>query len=172
MKALRCLVALLVLVTLAGCANSPLFRPDEAQDVTALLANYRRAAMAGVEEQQRELAAAQVAHEKAPTDVTRLGLALAMLLPQISSHDDARLQSLLNGVSAPSGERASPRYDLAQSLLALIAERQRAQREDQRKQDQLARQLREEKRRSEEMQQKIESLRAIDRDLRGKRRIP
>lgn len=172
MKRLCCLVALLALTMLAGCANAPLFGPDEAQEVAGLLATYRRAATTGAEEQQRELAAAQAAHEKAPTDVTRLGLALAMLLPHVSSHDDARLQSLLNGVSAPQGERTSPRYDLAQSLLALIAERQRAQREDQRKQDQLARQLREEKRRSEEMQQKIESLRAIDRDLRGKRRVP
>lgn len=55
------------------------------------------------------------------------------------------------------------------ALRSAVGECQRAQRDDQRKLDQFARQLREERRRNEEMQQKIESLLAIDRDLRMRR---
>lgn len=170
MTAMRYLLAVLAMA-MAGCTG-PLLRPDEAQEVAALLATYRDAAATAADEQRRELATAQAAYDKEQTDVTRLGLALAMLLPQVAARDETRVQSLLAGVSAAGGDAASARYDLAQTLLAIVAARQRAQREDQRKLDQLARQVREEKHRNEELQQKIESLRAIDRDLRGKRRIP
>lgn len=137
-----------------------------------MLADYRRAAAMTAEEQRRELGVAQAAFDKAPGDAARLGLALAMLLPQAGSRDDVRVSGLLTGVAAPAAGRVSARYDLAQTLLSMVAERQRAQREDQRKQDQMAHQLREERRKSEEMQQKIESLRAIDRELRLRRAKP
>jgi hypothetical protein len=156
-------VAALVLaaVMLTGCAG-PLFRPDEAQEVAGLLADYRRVAALPADEQRRQVLAAQAAYDKAPSDATRLALALAMLLPQVSVRDEARLQALLGSVAAGTGGHASARYDLAQTLLAFVAASQR-------KQDLLAHQLREERRRGEEMQQKIESLRAIDRDIRSRR---
>lgn len=162
MTGARLLVALLLAaLLLVGCAGSP-FRPDEAHEVAGLLADYRRAAALPGDEQRREVAAAQAAYDKAPSDATRLALALAMLLPQVPARDDARLQSLLGTIAAGTGGLASARYDLAQTLLTLVAERQR-------RQEQLAHQLREERRRGEEMQQKIESLRAIDRDIRSRR---
>ena len=118
--------------------------------------------------------------------MTRLNLALAMLLPRASWRDDTRLQSLLGGIEAAPDEQRSARSDLAQFLLGLVAERQRelgddqrtldqfAQqlRDDQRKLDHLAQQIREERRKTEEMQQKIESLRAIDREMRLRRKEP
>jgi hypothetical protein len=162
MTGARFIAALLAASALAGC-GTPLFRPDEAHEVAGLLANYRSAGALPAEDQRRELAAAQAAYDKAQNDSTRLALALAMLLPQsAAARDETRLQSLLGAVSAGTGGRASARYDLAQTLLALL------QRE-QRKQDQLAHQLREERKRGEEMQQKIDSLRAIDRDIRSRR---
>jgi hypothetical protein len=161
MKTARSHVAVLATLALVGC-DSPLFRPDDATEVAGLLASYRRTASATAEEQRHELALAQAAYEKTPNDSTRLAFALAMMQPQSASRDDARLTTLLAAVSAGSGDRASPRYDLAQTLLGLI------QRE-QRRQEQTARQLRDERRHNDEMQQKIESLRAIDRDIRSRR---
>ncbi len=169
MKALRLALALLAVLA-AGC-GSQLFRPDEAREVAALLDRYRLAAAATADEQRRDLAAAQAAYDKQSGDAARLALALALLLPQVA-HDDARVEALLGAVPAGTGGQASARYDLAQTLLALVAERQRLQRDDLRKQEQLSHQLREERRRTEELQQKIESLRAIDRDLRSRRSAP
>jgi hypothetical protein len=48
----------------------------------------------------------------------------------------------------------------------------RAQRDEQRKGDSLSQQLREERRKLEEAQQKIDSLRAIDRESRMRRKSP
>lgn len=169
MKALRLALSLLVVLT-AGC-GSQLFRPDEAREVAGMLDHYRRTAAATPDEQRRDLVAAQAAYDKTPGDAARLALSLALLLPQ-ATHDDARVEALLGAVAAGSGGQASARYDLAQTLLVLLTERQRLQRDDLRKQEQLSHQLREERRRSEELQQKIDSLRAIDRELRSRRSTP
>lgn len=164
MNALRVLAAA---VLLAGCVSlQP--RPDETREVASLLADYRRVATLPAEEQRRAAAAAQQSYDKAADDATRLGLAMALLLPHAQTRDDARAQALLAAVTPGSEGAPSPRYDLAQTLLSLIAERQRQAREDQRRLEALGRQAREDRRRSEEMQQKIESLRAIDRDFRRK----
>jgi hypothetical protein len=95
-----------------------------------------------------------------------------MLLPRAPWRDDARVQLLLGGIEAAPDEQHSARYDLAQLLLRLLSERQRAQRDEQRKVDQLVIQLREERRKTEDMQQKIEALRAIDREMGMQRKAP
>jgi hypothetical protein len=154
----------LAAVLLAGCAN-PLLRPDEAHEVAGMLAHYRSVAVAPADEQRRDIAAAQATYEKTANDATRLTLALALLLPHAPARDDARVQALLGAVAPATGGSPSARHDLAQTLLALVVERQR----EQRKSDQLAHQLREERRKADDMQQKIESLRAIDRDMRSRR---
>ena len=170
MKRLRALSAVLALL-LAGCAGTP-SPPDEAREVARVLANYRRLATLKTEEQRREFNAAHLDHERMANDTTRLNLAVTMLLPQVPWRDDARVQSLLGAIPTAPGEQPSARHDLAQLLLRLVAERQRVQRDDQRKADQLAHQLREERRKIEEMQQKLESLRAIDRETRRRRKAP
>ena len=168
---LRSLAATLALVLIAGCTGIPP-AADEAQEVAGMLANFERLAALKTEDQRHEFATAQAAHEKAPTDATRLNLALMMLLPRAPWRDDARVHSLLGGIESASTERRSARHDLAQLLLRLVAERQRTQRDEQRKAEQLSQQLREEKRKAEEMQQKIDSLRTIDRETHIRRKAP
>ena len=178
MKRLCTLAAVVVIALLAGCASipPPYPPPDEAHEVAVMLASHERLATAKTEEQRSELNAAQTAYERTPNDTTRLSLALAMLLPRTygygAGRDDARIQSLLRGIEAAAGERHSARHDLAQLLLRLLAERQHAQRDEQRKVDQLVQQLNEERHKTEELQQKIESLRAIDREIRMRRKAP
>jgi outer membrane murein-binding lipoprotein Lpp len=159
------------LLLIAGCASVPP-PPDEAQQVAMALANYAHLSGQKAEEQRREFNAALTAHERAANDTTRLNLALAMLLPHAPWRDDARVQLLLNTVEVAPGEKNSPRRNLARLLLAQVAERQRAQRDEQRKAEQLATQLREERRKLDEVQQKIDSLRAIDRETRPPRKGP
>lgn len=171
MTRLRLPSAILAMALVAGCTGIPP-APDEAQEVAGMLAGYERLATSKPEEQRREFVAAQAAHERAANDTTRLNLALAMLLPRAPWRDDARVQSLLGGVeAAPDGQR-SARHDLAQLLLKLVAERQRAQRDEQRKTDQIVQQLREEKRKNEDLQQKIDSLRTIDRETYMRKKTP
>lgn len=171
MKRAGLLAAAAVVALTAACAvlQPP---PDEAREVAATLAKYERVAALPAEEQRREFAAAQAAYEQTPTDATRLDLALALLLPRAPWRDDARAQTLLANVEAAPGGRHSARRDLAQVVLKLVGERQAAQRDEQRKVDQLLHQLREERQKTEEMQKKIESLRAIDRELRPRRKAP
>ncbi len=171
MKSLNVLLSGMAIALLAGCAGT-LGVPGEAREVVAMLAAHEHMAAAKPEEQRREFNAAQAAFEREATDVTRLNLALTLLLPRAPWRDDARVQSLLSGVGTAGDGQASPRRDFAQLLLRLVAERQRAHRDELRKAESLGQQLREERRRSEEMQQKIESLRSIDRDLRKSRRTP
>jgi hypothetical protein len=158
---------LLAIALLAGCTGIPP-APDEAQEVAGMLASFERLATLKADEQRREFNVAQAAHEKTPNDTTRLNLALAMLLPRAPWRDDARVQLLLGGIEAAPGDRRSARHDLAQLLLRLVAERQRTQREA----EQFAQQLREERRKNEEIQQKIESLRTIDRETYLRRKSP
>jgi hypothetical protein len=171
----------LVLTLLGGCAGSPVppseavpvdtlsFAPDEAHEVATLLARHERLTTEKTDEQRREYNAALAAFERAPSDSTRLNLALTMLLPRVPWRDDGRVLNLLAGIEAVPRDRHSPRHDLAQMLLRLM----RALREDQRKAEQAASLLiLEERRKNEEMQQKIESLRAIDKDMRMKRKTP
>lgn len=171
MSLARRMAALSAALLLGGCAAG-WRQAEEAQDVATLLAGYRRLAAATVDEQRREFNAAQDAFEKTPTDTTRLKLALALLLPRAPWRDDRRAHSLAGAVEAPTAEAGAPRHDLAQLLLRMVAERQRLERDDQRRLDQQALQLREERRRCDELQQKIEQLRSIDRDTRTRRREP
>ena len=160
-----------IAVLAAGCAliQAPV---DEGREMAGMLADYRRLTGLMLEEQRSEFNAAQAAYELTPTDATRLKLALTMLLPHAPWRDDARVLALLSVIEHAPSASQSTRYDFAQMLLLLLAERLQGQREEQRKIDQLIHQLREERRKADEMQQKIESLRAIDRDTRMRRKKP
>lgn len=163
------LAALLATLLMAGCSSlAPV--ADEAREVAGLLANHERLATSKIDEQRREFNAALAAHDRMANDTTRLNLALALMLPRAPWRDDARAMSLLGGVEAAPGAQRSARHDLAQLLLRQLAERQRAQREEQRKAELLAQQLREERQKSEDLQHKIESLRRIDREATLRKR--
>ncbi len=163
----RSLLAGLALASLAGCAGNLTLPSAETNEVAGLLANYDRVSALPADEQRREFNAAQATYENAPTDTARLNLALMILLPRASWHDDRRVESLLAGIPAAADGRRSSRHDLAQLLLKIVAERER---EAQRR-DQLAQELRDERRKTEDLRQKIESLRAIDRDMGSRKRV-
>ena len=171
MRRAASLSAMLALLLLAGCAVAPR-APDETAEVAAILAHHERMTGLRIEEQRREFNAAQAAFEQGPNDTTRLQLALTMLLPRAPWRDDARIHQLLGAIEVAPNKLPSPRHDLAQLLLRQVAERQRAQRDEQRKADLLSQQLREERNKNEEMQNKIESLRAIDRESRMRKKTP
>jgi hypothetical protein len=171
-------VILTLCALLSACASGP-FQPDGARDVATMLASYEHVAGLTADEQRREFSAALSAHEKLASEHTRLGLALMYLLPRAPWRDDKRVLSLLERVEPGNAEHHSARYNFAQALIRLVGERQRLEREDQRKLEQLNQQVREERRKAEEARtksdeaiKKLDSLRAIDRDLRQRRKEP
>lgn len=159
-----------VALLMAGCANLP--SAEQPRDVTESLAKYQGLAALTAEQRRQELGAAQADYERAANDVTRLNLALALLSQRATERDDARIQSLLNAIEAAPDEQGLARRGLAELLHDLLAERQRELRDSRRKQEQLARHLRDEQRKTETLKHKIESLRAIDRDMMLQRKIP
>lgn len=171
----RSVCNLLQIISLCGllsaCASGPL-QPDGARDVATLLAGYEHVAGMATDEQRREFSKAFSAHEKQADDQTRLNLALMYLLSRAPWRDDKRAMALLERVEPGNAERHSARYNFAQMLIRLIGERQRVEREEQRKLELLNQQVREERKKSEEAIKKLDSLRAIDRDLRQRRKEP
>lgn len=153
MSARRMLLALAAVLALAGCAATP-WISGEAREVIELLDYCERFGAMPAEEQRRELHAAQAGLERQPGDLQRLRLALLLTLPRTAWRDDARALQLLGGLEFAPADRPSPRRDLALLIQKLVAERQR--------------QVRDEHRKADDLQQKIDALRAIDRDVRQK----
>lgn len=155
-------IALLLLA--AACAELPglpVVSPSGGQAV-ALLAYFERIADLPVERQQVELAAALGAVERSAGAGNRLRLALVLSLPQAPWHDDARVITLVAPLVQAHTEDAAPLRNLALLLQKSAAERLRLVDEQRRREAA----LRAEQRRSEELQQKLDALRAIDRDMR------
>lgn len=140
-------------IAMSGCASSP-FGSGEAREVAELLDYYEHLNGMAPDEQRREYAAAQAAFERQAGDAQRLRLALVLLLPRSPWRDDGRVLNLLGGLEAVPAERPSPRRDLALLLQKLVGERQRL--------------LRDEHRKADDLQQKLDALRAIDRESRQK----
>lgn len=167
---------------LSGCVTSPgapssLTTLMDARDVSELLERYERVAGQSAEEQKREFVVAQAAFEQRSNETNRLRLALALSLPQAPWRDDARVISLLaEWVADPN---PTLRRQVAQLLYRLTVERQRLLREEQRRIEglQLSEQkksetmLHDERKKVEELQQKLDALRQIDRNtLKSPRR--
>lgn len=149
----RLIAAVFAVLLLGGCAATP-WTWTETRDVTELLDFHDRLLAMPADEQRREYQAAQAAFDKQPGDVQRLRLALLLTLARAQWRDDARALQLLAGMEAPPTGQPSPRHDLAVLIQKLVAERQR--------------QVREEHRKAEDLQQKLDALRAIDREIRQK----
>lgn len=155
---------LAVLLLAAACAQLPglpVVSPSGGQAV-ALLAYFERIAELPVERQQVELAAAQGAFERNSGDANRLRLAMVLSLPQVPWHDDARAVALVAPLVQAHADDAAPLRNLALLLQKSAVERLRLVDEQRRREAA----LRAEQRRSEELQQKLDALRAIDRDMR------
>lgn len=158
---------LAALALVAACGRMPalsLMTPA-GNDALAALEYYERLAGMSVEQQGVEYAAAAGAYDVSPNEGNRLRLALALSVPPW--RDDVRVVALLASFEqqARNEETASLRQ-LALLLRKAAAERLRLRdeaRQDWRRREAL---LREEQRRNEELQQKLEALRAIERDMR------
>lgn len=84
------------------------------------------------------------------SELGRLRLALLMCVPGTEWRDDARLLTLLDGAASRKTPPDSPRRRFAILLQKLVMERQREQK------------------RADELQQKLDSMLAIERSLRGR----
>ena len=174
-------IALAIFLILAGCAVTPP-QPDEARDVAELLAFYRRMAQAPADEASRELQQAQAAYELQPGDIERLRVALLLGLPKAPWRDDPRVLVLLEHFSEAPADAKSARRDLAFFQHRLTAERVRLLKEEARRGEEAharlssalnerQRQLKEEHRRADEAIQKLEALRAMEREMRARKGI-
>lgn len=173
------LVLLLALLALAGCASTAPSEPDWQDGERAaaqLLDEYRRVLALPADAQQREYQIAMAALDQNANSMQRLRVALLMTLPRAPWRDDTRLLQLLDESAAGTREDEAALRDLALLVQKLVLERLQLMREELRKageaqhrlQNLLAerqRQLNDERRRSVELEQKVDALRSIDRDI-------
>ena len=127
---------------------------EEAEEALAVLSDLQKLALAGPDEQKRELAAATQALARQKSDAVRLKVGMLQSLPA-GGADDARAIATLDPVLKQGN---GPTRMVAAVLTAQLTERQRA--------------LREEKRRAEDLQQKLDALKALERSLLGRERKP
>lgn len=167
---------LLAALLLAGCATPPAPPPTpveapaeksaaakEGDEVVALLAYYQRLVGMPADDLKREYQAANQAYARSRDELARLRLALLMSVPGAPWRDEARLLALLEGVGSrlPAGE--SPRRHLATLLARLAADQARETKR-------LEALVKEEQRRADELQQKLDAMLKIEENLRRGRR--
>lgn len=127
---------------------------EEAEEALALLVDLQKLVLASADEQKRELAAATQALARQKSDAVRLRLGMLQSLPAAGGDDARALVTLEPIVKQGSG----PTRMVASVLIAQLGERQRA--------------VREEKKRAEDLQQKLDALKALERSLLGRERKP
>jgi type IV secretory pathway VirB10-like protein len=127
---------------------------EEAEEALAVLADLQKLALAGPDEQKRELAAATQVLARQKSDAARLKLGMLQSLPA-GGGDDARALATLDPVLRQGN---GPTRMVAAVLMVQLSERQRA--------------VREEKRKVEDLQQKLDALKALERSLLGRERKP
>lgn len=150
---------LVAALALAGCAEWPqdAERVPEAdqQRVVAELLDYARSLQAlGPEDFRNEQAGKDQAFGRSKSETDRLRLALVLALGPNGVRDDARALALLEPSRPARAEAAGPLRSFAQLLYALVAERQR--------------QVREEEKRGAVLQQKLDALRSLEQSIRDR----
>lgn len=158
------------------------------QEVIDLLGYFQRVANLPPDELRKEYNAVNASFQRDKSDLQRLRLVLLLSVPSASFRDDAKLAGLLETAVPRSGtgDANSPQRQLALVLQKLNSERVRQVREEQKRAEQLPRedakrvdelntqnkklegQLADEKRRSDELQKKLDALLTIERDLRSR----
>jgi hypothetical protein len=118
-----------------------------------LLAECQRLSSLGPEEQKHEYASVNQLLARNKSDSLRIKLAVLLTLP--AQQDDTKALALLEGVAGKT-PTASPLKQLAALLATQLAER--------------IRQIREEQKRAEQLQQKLDGLKAIEKSLLGRDR--
>lgn len=135
----------------AGPKSSALERGKEEAEVAALLAYYQGLLGLPAEDLRREYLTVSQSYARDRSELGRLKLALLLSVPGASWRDDARLLVLLEGSSNRTTEADSPRKQFVLLLQKLASEHQR------------------EKRRADELQQKLDALLTIERNLQKRK---
>lgn len=147
---------------MGGCALFPAATPGPAAtasapgadsarenaEVSALLAYYQALLAMPPDELKREYQGVSRAFAIEPGEPARLRLAMLLCVPGAAWHDDARLLALLDAAASLKAPPDSPRRRFVVLLQKLVAERQR------------------ERRRADELQQKLDAMVTIERSLR------
>ena len=139
-------------------APEPLKLPEDQDQSLSLLIEMTRSAGASADDLRKDFTAAQNAFNKDRTAVNRMRYAWLSALLGPAAGDDARLQGLLEPLVAKTGGLASthPLRAVADVLIAQVAER--------------TRQVREEQKRADALQQKLDALKAIEKQLLDRER--
>jgi hypothetical protein len=134
-------------------APEPIKLPEDQEQSLALLLEVARVANGNAEESRKELAAAQTAYNKDRSAINRMRLALYTAMQASSVADENRLQGLLEPLVAKVGGLPSshPLRPIAEALLAQVSERNR--------------QVRDQTKKVDELQQKLDALKAIEKQL-------
>lgn len=136
----------------------PIKLPEEHEQSLALLIEMARSSSASSDDLRKDFVASQNAFNKDKTSVNRMRYAWISGLLGPAAGDDARLQGLLEPLVAKAGGLAPthPLRPVADVMLAQIIERNR--------------QLKEEQRKAEALQQKLDALKAIEKNLLDRER--
>ena len=139
-------------------APEPLKLPEDQEQSMALLLEMTRTANASADDLRKEFSAAQNAFNKDKSSVNRLRFAWLSALLGAAAGDDARLSGLLEPLVAKTGGLAltHPLRPVADLILVQISER--------------TRQVREEQKRADALQQKLDALKAIEKQLLDRER--
>jgi hypothetical protein len=136
----------------------PFKLPDDQEQSLALLIEMARSSNASPDELRKDFLASQSAFNKDKSSVNRLRYAWISGLLGPTAGDDARLQGLLEPLLAKTGGFAPshPLRPVAEVMLAQLSER--------------ARQLKEEQKKADALQQKLDALKAIEKNLLDRER--
>ena len=126
---------------------------EEAEEALAILNDLQKLVLATTDEQKRELNLATQAVTRQRSDLARLRLGMLQSLPANGSDENRAIVTLEPLLKVNGAVRAA-----AILILAQLGERQRT--------------LREERKRSEDLQQKLDALKALERSLLGRERKP
>ncbi len=134
-------------------APEPLKLPEDQEQSLALLMEMARAASVSQDDLRKEFSAAQNTFNKDKSSLNRLRYAWLSALMGSAAGDDTRLSGLLEPLVAKNGGLAitHPLRPVADVMLIQISER--------------TRQVREEQKRADALQQKLDALKAIEKQL-------
>jgi hypothetical protein len=136
----------------------PIKLPEDQEQSLALLIEMARSSGASADDLRKDFVASQTAFNKDKTSVNRLRYAWISGLLGPAAGDDARLQGLLEPLLAKSGgfAQSHPLRPIAEVMLAQLSER--------------GRQLKEEQKKADALQQKLDALKAIEKNLLDRER--
>lgn len=139
-------------------APEPIKLPEDQEQSLALLIDMARSSNASPDDLRKDFLASQTTFNKDKSSVNRLRYAWISGLLGPTAGDDARLQGLLEPLVAKTGGFAPthPLRPVADVMLAQLSER--------------SRQIKEEQKKADALQQKLDALKAIEKNLLDRER--